>query len=284
MIGIYHNRDQDGYTSGAILKRKYPDIKLVGWDYSETIPWALFTQGEEVIMIDISFKMPDMMKLLALTGGKLTWIDHHVSAYKEFEAYEDDAKYGIQYVYEADRAACEVGWKYFFPDEILPESVLLIGQYDTWRLNGSYRWNAQILPFQMYMRLKCSAPEEFPVELWEDDFEKMKNYFVIGKSIMEYQAKENTKYAKQAFGAIIGGLRAICLNTTLFSSNTFASVWNPDLYDFMLPFAYMNGKWKCSMYTTKPDVDCSELAKARGGGGHKQAAGFEVKTFEEIFL
>jgi nanoRNase/pAp phosphatase (c-di-AMP/oligoRNAs hydrolase) len=51
----------------------------------------------------------------------------------------------------------------------------------------------------------------------------------------------------------------------------------------MMPFRY-NGKfWVISLYTTKDNVDCSVLAKNRGGGGHKQAAGFQVDNIKDIF-
>ena len=44
-----------------------------------------------------------------------------------------------------------------------------------------------------------------------------------------------------------------------------------------------NGKhWSFSIYTTKDDIDCSAIAKKRGGGGHKKAAGFEAKDLSVI--
>jgi len=36
----------------------------------------------------------------------------------------------------------------------------------------------------------------------------------------------------------------------------------------------MGKKWSYSVYSTKPDIDCSAFAKRYGGGGHKGAAGF----------
>jgi nanoRNase/pAp phosphatase (c-di-AMP/oligoRNAs hydrolase) len=43
----------------------------------------------------------------------------------------------------------------------------------------------------------------------------------------------------------------------------------------MVPFAKMaNGKWKVSLYSTKPEIDCGAIAKTFGGGGHYSAAGF----------
>lgn len=38
-----------------------------------------------------------------------------------------------------------------------------------------------------------------------------------------------------------------------------------------------------SSYTTKNEVDCSVIAKANGGGGHKKAAGFQVEDISKIF-
>lgn len=38
MIIIHHNKDMDGYASGAICKLRYWDAKLIGWDYKDPIP------------------------------------------------------------------------------------------------------------------------------------------------------------------------------------------------------------------------------------------------------
>ena len=70
-------------------------------------------------------------------------------------------------------------------------------------------------------------------------------------------------------------LRCICLNTPLFSSQSFDSVYDPEKHDLMVPFAELaNGKWKVSLYSTKPEIDCGAICKTFGGGGHKGAAGF----------
>jgi len=46
----------------------------------------------------------------------------------------------------------------------------------------------------------------------------------------------------------------------------------------MLSFVRRPGKWTCSLYADKPEVDASAICKARGGGGHKGAAGFQCET------
>jgi nanoRNase/pAp phosphatase (c-di-AMP/oligoRNAs hydrolase) len=81
---------------------------------------------------------------------------------------------------------------------------------------------------------------------------------------------------------VYGGLRAICLNTRAFSSNTLKSVYNPDKHDVMIGFEYTGTKWSISLRSDN-DIDVSVIAKVRGGGGHTKAAGFEVNNFEDIF-
>jgi|GEM_PF-769959 len=71
------------------------------------------------------------------------------------------------------------------------------------------------------------------------------------------------------------GIRCICLNTPLFSSQSFEGVWDPEKHDVMVAFALMaTGKWKVSLYTDKPTINCGGIAKTFGGGGHAGAAGF----------
>lgn len=104
-----------------------------------------------------------------------------------------------------------------------------------------------------------------------------------GRVISRYVDEQNKEYcAKAALDMNIsynGRLYSVmALNTNRCTSLTFGD--NMDKYDICMPFWY-NGKkhiWSYSLYTNKDDVDCSEIAKTLGGGGHKQAAGFTMKT------
>lgn len=288
MICIHHNKDLDGYSSGAIVKHKYPHCKLIGWDYSEPLPDLEHFREQEVIMIDISFPMEVMYKLFIITGGRLTWIDHHVSAKKDFDAYAEmfPVIKAINYVYDVSVAACEGGWNYLYPGTPMPYAIKLLGQYDTWR-QADGGWDDIVLPFQYAMRVECTDPESFPKEM----FRTLPNSSIIfdyvnkGIAIVKYQAQGDMLACKRSsFTSSIKGLRAICLNTRAFSSNTMLSVYNPELHDIMVGFEYTGKCWSVSLRSVKPDVDVSIIAKARGGGGHKAAAGFEAQSLEDIFV
>lgn len=299
MICIHHSKDMDGYTSGAVVKHRYPEAKLIGWDYKDDIPDFEQFRDEEVIMIDISFPIKKIVELSEI-AKKLTIIDHHISFAREFYReilkmdYPDEV-IGVQYlipnsklhyVYELGKAACEIGWKYLFPDKVVPYAVTLVGRYDTWR-EKEEDWENETLPFKYYMHGNCNSAETFPTELFKvtPDSKDIRFGIEIGKEIMGYQRRMDEAVARQnSFTAIFHNLRALCLNYYPFSSETLRSVWNPDKHDIMVGFSYAgNGRWSVSLRSVGDKVDCSIIAKARGGGGHKNAAGFEVSSFEKIF-
>ena len=286
MIVIHHNKDLDGFSSGAICKLKYPEATLIGWDYKDPIPWNKIPSSQDVIMIDISFPMEEMFKLRQRSRS-LTWIDHHISAKKDFDKATEGLEFkdhGITYVYEDGIAACEIGWKYLFPDKPIPYAITLLGRYDTWRQKEG-DWKGETLPFQYSMRTECTSAETFPTTYLEEylpsclykDVEK-------GKAILKYQEQQDMLACERSsFEAFIDGKQVICLNTRAFSSSTLKSVYNPIKHSFMVGFEFTGDKWSVSLRSDKSDVDVSLIAKARGGGGHKAAAGFECERFEDIF-
>lgn len=280
MICIYHSRDLDGYTSGAIVKRKYPDCKLIGYDYGQ--PLEIEVTGEPIIMVDVSVPMKTMLKLSQVSNYQFIWIDHHISAIKEYKEFIGEGESFCTAVLEDGIAACEAAWKYLFPNVKMPLAVKLLGEYDTWRNGDKERWENEILPFQFGMRQICNSPETFPESLLNEDQLQIYGIIETGKAILDYQRQQNERGCKAAFEFEFEGYKAICLNGGGFNSEAFKSVYDESKHDLMMPFQF-NGKfWTISLYTTK-DIDCSVIAKSKGGGGHKKAAGFQVNDIREVF-
>lgn len=283
MICIYHSKDLDGYTSGAIVKRKFPEAKLIGYDYGQ--PLEIEATGEPIIMVDVSVPMTTMSKLAEMSNWQFTWIDHHISAINDYKEFTKDKEDFLTPVLENGISACEGAWKYLFPHEPMPEAVKLLGEYDTWRNQNEKRWNERILPFQYGMRQICTSPETFPLDVIGYGGMSVVNSIVVnGELIMAYQAQMNMQQCKRtAFETEFKGLRAICLNGGGLGSDTFKSVYDESKHDIMMPFQF-NGKfWTVSLYSAKPEIDCSAIAKSMGGGGHKGAAGFTVTDISTVF-
>lgn len=281
MIGIYHNRDLDGFASGAIIKLKYPDAKMIGYDYGQA--FDLNAIDDAVIMADVSLPMSDMVKIAKASGWRLTWIDHHISAIKDYEQFVGNGETFCKAVLENGIAACEGTWKYLFQDKPMPLAVKLLGEYDTWRNQDKERWENEILPFQFGMRILCNSVETFPNNVFENT-NLVLQLINQGTTVLKYQSQVNELNCKKAaFEIEFNGLRAICLNGGGFNSDVFKSVYDESKHDIMMPFQFDGKKWIISLYTTKDEIDCSMIAKSMGGGGYKKAAGFQIDDIKKIF-
>lgn len=271
MICFYHNADLDGKCSAAIIRRAIPEVELYGINYGDDFPWDKLTLQTHVYMVDFSLQPFERMNQLRLACGELTWIDHHKSAIDEEKA----SGLRIKGIRDNNHAACELTWRYFFPDTPTPYAVELLGRYDVWDHS-----NQAVLPFQYGMRIAHNQPDAtIWNQLLDGDNRIVMETIERGRTILMYITEQNKAACSScAFETEFHGHRAIAINRPLSNSQTFDSIWDPEKYDMMIAFYLRNGTWTISMYTDRPDVDCGEIAKQNGGGGHKGAAGFQSKT------
>ena len=274
---FYHRSDLDGKCSAAIAvdalkhQKQSRGYELHGIDYGDPFPWDKIEQDRVVYMLDFSLQPFSLMLELG-EKCKLIWIDHHKSAIEE----SNKAMPKGEQLLEDGRAACELTWQ-FFVGEPTPRAVSLLGRYDVWDESEKvFPWS-EILGFQYGMRMQDTEPESktWPV-LFHYEGETL-HILDQGKLIVRYEEQQN-KIAIGALGFEIEweGLRAIVANRGLSNSRLFDSVWDEKKHDVMISFYWSKrGHWKVSLYSKKPDVDCSAICKRHGGGGHAGAAGFQ---------
>lgn len=274
-IVFYHRSDLDGICSGAICKQVYPDAIFIGIEYGDDFPWHSVV-GTKVVMVDFCLQPFDDMIRLKKEAGQFIWIDHHKSAIEEATKHNFQCE-GLRGI---GNAACELTWCYFnsetallYPERI-PRVIRLLGRYDIWK------WQDEpgAIEFQYWARrqkLKVASPQ------WNELFSltDLTQQIQVGSEIYNEMKESNAELiAKLGFEFEWNGYRVIACNRGPTSSQLFDSRFDPSKHDLMMPFYFNGSKWIISLYTTKDNIDCSEIAKANGGGGHKGAAGFTRKT------
>ena len=279
MICIFHEVDLDGWCSAAIVKMKYPDCELIGYNYGQPIP-EFNDPTEELIFVDISFPMIEFKKL-SDSGHKITWIDHHISAINDFKKFIGDGETFMYTAHSTLFAACELSWNYFFPEKEIPELVRLLGRYDCFGHKGTPE-EKQVLEFQYCARTYISDPESalHYIKLPEDRF--MFDWRNIGIGIYKFLCTEAEQSYKNGF--VINFIeptepkyslrRFIAINKERFNPINFGINYHALGYAGAACFHYANEKWNFSLYNDNGMVDCSAIAKTFGGGGHRGAAGF----------
>jgi oligoribonuclease NrnB/cAMP/cGMP phosphodiesterase (DHH superfamily) len=290
IVVVYHNRDQDGFCSGAIANiansKDGNTVKMVGHDYGLPFDWSLIDGANEqfaLIMTDVSLQpFEDMIRLndeITSKGGKFIFIDHHISVINDYVAKKAQRPKGLQ---EEGKSACELSWAYFYPDLLMPEAVRLIGRYDVWDLKA----DEKIMPFHIGMQAQkgiddwsSGSIDAFWKPLFDSTSYLSHDILKQGEVILEYANEENAKYVKHcSFETFLDGFCCIAVNKRLTSSRIFDTVYDPQKHDIMLTFGWTAaGFWEISLYSSRPEIDVSKIAKSHGGGGHRGAAGFQAK-------
>lgn len=266
---------------------------------------------DKIFFVDYSISTEENAKFildLYKNSKKLVyWFDHHKSSIDfidhnlRFKELENIPGYRIQGI-----AACGLVWLFYNYDKIVdralltyvldfhnshkkvsenmarlvlkeaPNLIQYIHRYDIWDLfeqietnHFHYGWDVQDpMDYIAYLNL-------------DNDTELVKDTIKKGKCIESYLNSDNGNHCRDngfeitiryEKNGIIKDYSCLALNTYHFSSLAFGS--NIGIYDIVMPFFFTGKKWRHSMYTTKDDIDVSELCSILGGGGHSKAAGY----------
>jgi len=203
--------------------------------------------------------------------------------------------------------------KYTLKGGSTPEVVRLLGAYDSWRKDDPEWDRALAFQYGMRSLAgiydpECSKWGDLLEATWESDYIELpwlQSITADGAGLLRYQAEVNRKACEAGahevpivvdrwFDVATGEpkefdlfaplgsrrgermtVRALACNTVVFNSQFFEGFFDPEKHDVMCAYMQMaDGRWKVSLYSTKPDIDCGAICKAFGGGGHKGAAGF----------
>ena len=282
-------------------QREYNQISFIGYNYGQPI---LDLSGyDKVIMCDVSFPKDIMYLEANCSNRKLIWIDHHVSAINDSKIdkfYQYDKTEGLR---NTKFAACELTWKYFFPDKEMPEIVRLLGRYDCFGHKGTNE-EQKVLEFQYGARNYITNYKDaykylqmyFDREINKDENNELINsIWTIGSNIYSYLCTEAKQVYKNGFPIrfviphpeYIGEgqykiVKFICINKERFNPINFGINYHKDEYDGAACFYFDGNTYNFSLYNDNGEVDCSQIAKQYGGGGHRGAAGFRIKDLSEI--
>lgn len=311
---IYHIIDLDGWMSAAIVKHHFNSVSktdrvdFIGYNYGQPIPDL--SDYDQVIMVDISLPMNIMTSLSHNLGENFIWLDHHISAIKEWDYVIElnPQSWILKGIRDTKFAACELTWQYFFPNEPIPEIVRLLGLYDSFRHKNTDE-EQKVLEFQYGARQCISNYEEaynYLIQCTrakESEYWRLQAQVVVGsiseqgKAIYQYLCTEAKQVYKNGFeikfhnpniieffGFDGNKLKFICINKERFNPINFGIDYHKDGYDGCACFHYDGQRklWAFSLYNDNGEVDCSVIAKQYGGGGHRGASGFVTKDLKGI--
>lgn len=282
MILIYYHDDNDGCCAAAVAGNCYDRnefaIKFVDINYGKE-QWNEEEIGaaEKVWLLDFtSDKMDDFVKVC---GSKLTWIDHHKTAMEKFpDLWSSSNIPGIRSI---EKAACVLTWEYTHPECVpLPPAVAYIGDKDIWRFEY-----IETRAFNAGFSLMVKTPDN---ELWSmllnSEYEDTVNRMIsIGELLLESQNYKIQKAFERGVDCTFHSWKARLVNTTGSISEIGEFIYKKPEYDIAIMWQAVEDMVVFSLRSDSgnPDSpDCAEIAQQYGGGGHRNAAGFQKKDMD----
>lgn len=281
-ILIYHHDDNDGSCAAAVAGNYYDRnefaIKFIAINYGKE-SWSEeeIEAAEKVWLVD--FTSDEMDEFVKVCGPRLIWIDHHKTAMERFpDLWTSSSIPGIRSV---EKAACVLTWEYTHPEDILPPAaVAYIGDKDIWKFEY-----ADTRAFSAGFSLMVKTPDD-PTwdELLSSEYEDIVNKMIsIGELLLEAQSYKLQKAFDRGVDFMFHDWRARLVNTTGNISELGEFIYKKPEYDIAVMWQAVEDMVVFSLRSDSgnPDSpDCAEIAKQYGGGGHKNAAGFQKKNMD----
>jgi len=310
---IYHGNCYDGFTAAWVAWRKFGDDGATYFPagYGEAPPWELI-DGKNVYIVDFSYKRPVMLEI-AWRAATLVVLDHHKTAEADLAGIEAETaepgseRSNVRVYFDMNRSGAMMALDYWFPDTPgTPERqfVEYIQDRDLWQ------WKLpQSRAVSAAIRLVPQTFEEWD-ELPQQIVDDYKFQLLVGRGEASLATTDGyirditkptalwrmvnldmwsagTDVSRQWKGKWGDGesprfYPVPCVNAPFWECATlgerlceghpFSIVW----------WHRSDGKFQFSLRSRGEDaIDVSEIAKVFGGGGHRNAAGFQLDRLPE---
>lgn len=275
---ITHGKCYDGHTAAWAFVRLRGGAEIVQATYGEAPPPVA---GREVWVLDFSYPR-NVLERMHEEAESLQILDHHKTAQEDLEGLSyclfDMGRSGagitwdvFSHTLRGDCRECLHPWLGHRPGCPLarPWLVNYVEDRDLWHMalpatEAVNAWiHAHPMTFEAWDKLAS-----LPVS------EAERGGICVRQYVREYgvRAREEARFER------IGGHYVPTMNLPYMdcSEHVGALLEASEGFEFAAGyFRRADGRWQFSL-RSRPDFDCSQVAKLYGGGGHAQAAGFAV--------
>ena len=264
---IYHGDCPDGFCAAFVAKRRYPTANLVPATYGKPLDESQI-RNKHVLVVDFSWKRADMERIASQTTS-IYVLDHHKTA--EAELAE------LPYAYfDMNRSGAQLAWDHCFPaNQPRPWYVDYVADRDLWR------WH---LPESKTVSAYLMALPH-TIDAWAAlDSISVETAIANGRGARAQVEHYVDKVTVQAYSGRWNGHTVAIVNAAYPNiSDVGHRLCEQGAQVGLGWFVRGDGMIQFSLRSVG-DLDVSQLAQEHGGGGHKNAAGFQVPMTEGLAI
>lgn len=266
-ICIYHGNCPDGFGAAYALWRKHrSEFDFYPGIYQQDPPWE-YLEDKHLYLLDFSYKKDIMEKLIYHTRS-VTIIDHHKSAIEDLESLD-----GLNKYFDINHSGCILTWKHVYPLLPIPEVLKYIEDRDLWKFE---------LPNSKAVSMALMS-YDYDFEVWDKLISyPIRDLINDGKAILKKFNKDlHELIAINKRRINICGYDVPIINLPyIYASDAGEILCENEA--FSASYYYKQSSINVSLRSNKfTGIDVSEIASRFGGGGHKNAAGFELNLADD---
>jgi hypothetical protein len=283
---LYHGNCKDGFGAAWAIWKRWPDCQFIAVHHGQELPDVT---GHHVLFVDFAPKI-DWVWPNSFKSRSMVIIDHHKTSADDmrrlppFHGGQNSLRSAFQINwtqnspevavwFDMHQSGCAMAWRFAHPDEKTPSGLIRIEDRDLWQ------WNFP------NTRDFCAAVDSYPMEFPVWDFlmdpENFYNLVDQGEILNRGHFMVVEELLANVYWDVIGEHKVPVVNAPYryasdvghqllkkFPEAPFAACWSRS-----------GDAVRWSLRSEDSRVDVSEVARGKGGGGHRNAAGFEYKAF-----
>ena len=265
---ILHHNDPDGFGAAYSAYKKFgkgKNVIYIAVDYGRPMPEI--EDGSDVYILDFSYPRAILDSLVGRMRSVMV-IDHHKSAMLDLQGHPNA-------IFDMTKSGAGLSWDYFSEGAPRPDFINYIEDADLWRF---------ALPDSKFIK-NSIYQEDLTLEAYIKGARKsMKSRIREGK-VIQRVVKHNLEMGVDVRHIIqIDEFKMLAVNVCLHMSEFGNELYSKYLVEAGADFSgvyyrYTPDTFKFSLRSVG-DFDVSVIAKRFGGGGHKNAAGFELSVVD----
>jgi len=284
---IYHQVKKgidcpDGLAAAWVVHKANPGAEIIGcWYQCEDVDLPIFEKGDRAVIVDFSFPA-EILQGWSDAGVEILLIDHHKTAMEHLgDVSSFSEHFNGEIKFDMNECGATLAWKHFFPDKAIPLFLEYVKDRDL--------WNKALPNSDAIHEVISKLGRSFDLyDLLEKYDNPLTNFITLADlgdvllapkrraiaaiaeraTLTSFLDHENVAIVLLAGDGSEDRLTSdICelLYTKLFPKSPFVACQTSDR------------TWSLRSNKNNPDsgFDVGALAKTKGGGGHRNAAGFK---------
>lgn len=269
-VVLYHANCMDGFAAAwAAWKALGDAATYIPVQYGQPIPEI--PEGSRVYLLDFSYKKQQLLDLAARVGT-LTVIDHHKTAQADLVDFPLIERTYIHF--DMKHSGARLAWDYFSRNSPIPLLIDYVEDRDLWVFGlpkakevAAWLWT---IPFEFVGYDGAAAALDVDLH----------GVARQGAAILSYMEKMCEMSLSHVHMARVGGHVVPCVNASHFFSELGELMCTkyPESPFACVYFQRADGLWVHSL-RSRGEFDVADVAQQQGGGGHRNAAGFQSRDF-----